>query len=203
MEIVMDFNKPSISKKIEKFLLENLKTEKEKESLINVITGKSVLKGDAITLLLSLVQAMTIADEVNMEEFEAVKINVEGEIENGKDGAPPTQGSSGLQNVQDKKSAGAQSAPGDVKQKVKFNPANVCHFFATNKCRFGKECRKEHPKTCNKFKKFGLTKFNKSGCTEECEFYHPKACFESMKTKTCKRSECKFFHIHGTKKEEI
>ena len=46
----MDFNKPSISKKIEKFLLENLKTEKEKESLTNVITGKSVLKGDAIAI---------------------------------------------------------------------------------------------------------------------------------------------------------
>ena len=46
MEILMDFNKPSISKKIEKFLLDNLKTEKEKESLINVTTGKSVLKCD-------------------------------------------------------------------------------------------------------------------------------------------------------------
>ena len=61
MEIIMDFNKPSISKKIQKFLIENLKTEKERESLTNVITGKSVLKGDAITLLLSLVQAMTLA----------------------------------------------------------------------------------------------------------------------------------------------
>ena len=28
------------------------------------------------------------------------------------------------------------------------------------------------------------------------------ACFKSMKTKTCKRSECKFYHINGTKKEE-
>ena len=28
------------------------------------------------------------------------------------------------------------------------------------------------------------------------------ACFESMKTKTCKRTECKFFHTTGTKKEE-
>ena len=63
----MDFNKPSISKKIEKFPLDNLKTEKERESLTNVITGKSVLKGDAITLLLSLVQAMTIADELTIK----------------------------------------------------------------------------------------------------------------------------------------
>ena len=70
----MDFNKPSISKKIEKVLLENLKTEKEKESLTNVVTGKAVQKGDAVALLLSIIQAMTISDEVNMEEFEAVKL---------------------------------------------------------------------------------------------------------------------------------
>ena len=49
MEILMDFNKPSISKKIEKFLLDNLKTEKEKESLINVTTGKSVLCLDGMS----------------------------------------------------------------------------------------------------------------------------------------------------------
>ena len=42
----MDFNKPSTSKKIERFLLDNLKTEKEKESLINVLTDKPVLKGE-------------------------------------------------------------------------------------------------------------------------------------------------------------
>ena len=57
---------------------------------------------------------------------------------------------------------------------------------------------------CNKFKKFGLQKFNKnkSGCTEECEFYHPRACFEALKTKTCRRADCRFFHLTGTKREE-
>ena len=65
--------------------------------------------------------------------------------------------------------------------KVKFNSENVCYFFATNRCKLGKDCRKEHPKMCIKFKKIGLTKFNKNGCTENCEYYHPKACFEAMK----------------------
>ena len=55
----------------------------------------------------------------------------------------------------------------------------------------------------NKFKKFGLKKFNKSnGCSEDCDQYHPMACFELMKTKSCKRPECKFYHINCTKKEE-
>ena len=83
MEILMDFNKPSISKKIEKFLLDNLKTEKEKESLINVTTGKSVLKGDAIALLITIVQAMTIVDEETKEEFDAIIPEDDGE--NDKD----------------------------------------------------------------------------------------------------------------------
>ena len=49
--------------------MENLKTEKEKESLSNVITGKMVLKTDAIDLILSLIQAMTVSNEVNIQKL--------------------------------------------------------------------------------------------------------------------------------------
>ena len=51
-----------------------------------------------------------------------------------------------------------------------------------------------------KFKKFGS--FNKSGWEESCENYNPKACFAAMKTKTCLRKDCNFFHLTGTKKME-
>ena len=196
----MDFNKPAGCKKIEKFIMDNLKSEAEKECLTNVITGKAVLKADAIDLLLTLIQAMTIANEVNMEEFEAAKVILDGE-ETKVEKNPPSPGSSGTQKVVPNN--GSQSDKKVETPKVKFNKENVCYFYATNRCKFGKDCRKEHPKICNKFKKYGLKKFNKNnGCTEECEFYHPMACFESMKSKTCKRSECKFYHINGTKKEE-
>ena len=175
----MDFNKPSTCKKITKFLLDNLKSETEKESLTNIISGKSVLKGDAIDLLLSLIQAMTIIDQVNMEEFEAAKLEEEGKKDN--EGSKDQPGTSGIQNVK------APISPvfkvpdqGAQKIKEKFDNENVSYFFATNKCKFGKECRKKHPKICNKFKKFGLAKFNKSnGCNEDCEHYHPKAIMHS------------------------
>ena len=65
----MDFEKTSISTKIEKHLLDNLKTDKEKESLNNVIIGKALLKSDAITLLRSLLQAMTFLENLGNEEF--------------------------------------------------------------------------------------------------------------------------------------
>ena len=81
-------------------------------------------------------------------------------------------------------------------------PLNVCHYFATNDFKIGKHCRKEHPKICNKFKRAGRAKFKKAGCNNDYEFCHPKACYESMKTKMCKRTNCKFFHLTGTIKDE-
>ena len=182
----MEFNKPSACKKIQKFLMDNLKTETERESLTNVLTGKQVLKADAIDLVLTLLQAMTVANEVNMDEFEATKVNPDGGEALEKN--PPLPGSSGTQSD---KNIGVEKKEKLETPKVKFNKENVCYFYATNRCKFGKDCRKEHPKICNKFKKFGLKKFNKNnGCSEDCDHYHPMACFESMKTKTCKRPEC-------------
>ena len=51
MEFFMDFKKTSISKKVGKFLQDNLKDEKDKESLKNIITEKALLKNDDITRL--------------------------------------------------------------------------------------------------------------------------------------------------------
>ena len=49
----------------------------------------------------------------------------------------------------------------------------ICRFYSQGVCKFGKECRFEHPKYCQKFKAHGLKKFNPSymrmrlgvGCT--------------------------------------
>ena len=65
-----------------------------------------------------------------------------------------------------------------------FKVQKVCHFYTKGACKFAKEYRFEHPKFCQKFKTHGLKKFNNKGCEESCNNYHPKACFESMKSKT-------------------
>ena len=62
MEFLMDFKKTSISKNVGKFLQDNLKDEKDKESLQNIITEKALLKNDAINLLITILQALTIPD---------------------------------------------------------------------------------------------------------------------------------------------
>ena len=144
----MDFNKPSISKKIEKFLLDNLKTEKEKESLINITTGKSVLKTDAIALLITIVQTMTTVDGKDGEEFEPV-------ISKEDDTTDPLQGTSKQAIAADAK------AKSEDPQKLdpKFDPKKtLCKFYANGSCKYKHECRFDHPKMCNKFIKNGLLK---------------------------------------------
>ena len=159
MEILMDFNKPSISKNIEKFLLDNLKTEKEKESLINVTTGKSVLKADAIALLISIVKAMTIADGRESEEFEPV-------IATGDDKVEPTQGTSNQAIAEDK---------AKINEHSKHDPKKtVCKFYSNGSCKYKHECRFDHPKMCKKFTKNGLfKKWNPTGCDAKCNKFHP------------------------------
>ena len=65
----MDFEKTSISTKVTKFLQENLKDVKDKESLQNIITEKALLKNDAINLLITILQALTIPDSTDEEEI--------------------------------------------------------------------------------------------------------------------------------------
>ena len=216
----MDFNKPSISKKIEKFLLDNLKTEKEKESLINVTTGKSVLKGDAIALLITIVQAMTIVDEETKEEFDAIIPEDDGENDKDNGGADefPTLAQSMVKwssvESKGKKLASAHVSPIDP---VSSNPRssvvltgdellhkfeNVCYFYKLGKCRFGKECKKEHPKFCQKFINNGPSKSNPKGCDSKCNNLHPIACRDSIKSRECARDKCRFYHLKGTKKPD-
>ena len=53
---------------------------------------------------------------------------------------------------------------------------NACYFYKIGKCRFGKECKKDHPKFCQKFIIHGPIKFNPKGCDSKCNNLHPIAC---------------------------
>ena len=196
-KIKFDFNQTKVTVATAEFLLgiynpveEDEDSTELRDHLQVAIEGKYLKVKDANFLLQKILTAMIINDNVDED---AIKNALKDAKEAGPSGITKENPIGTNPNDEHLK---------DASTKVKFNTENVCHFFATNKCKFGKDCIKSHPKLCNKFKRFGLVKFNKNGCTEDCEFYHPKACFESMKTKTCKRHDCKFFHITGTKKEE-
>ena len=81
MEFLMDFKKTYISKNVGDFIQDNLVSEKEKESLQSIITGKALLKNDAINLLMTLLQVLTIPDTTDDEE-----LPIKSQSENGEDG---------------------------------------------------------------------------------------------------------------------
>ena len=49
------------------------------------------------------------------------------------------------------------------------------------------------------FKQSGSADNNKKGCDDKCKYFHPNACRNSLKDKTCTYKDCKFFHLTGTK----
>ena len=53
---------------------------------------------------------------------------------------------------------------------------------------------------CNKLLKHGTN--STLGCNKgkNCEEYHPKMCFSSLKSRICHATHCKFVHVKGTKR---
>ena len=71
----------------------------------------------------------------------------------------------------------------------------ICKFFKNERCnKSDDECRFEHPKICRKFNQFGPKIDNNKGCGEKCNFFHPNACKNSMKDKTCSYKDCRINH---------
>ena len=224
----MDFKKTYISKNVGDFIQDNLVSEKEKESLQSIITGKALLKNDAINLLITLLQVLTIPDTTDDEE-----LPIKSQSENGEDGDygepkksdkdheefPTTADASSsgsdldefptlaqsmvkwtLVEEKNKKSGPRQCGSKDPLSTVPPKSAtqltgdellhkyeNACYFYKLGKCRFGKECKKDHPKFCQKFINFGPIKLNQKGCDSKCNNLHPIACRDSVKSRECAR----------------
>ncbi len=91
-----------------------------------------------------------------------------------------------------------------IQEKVTPDQRETCRFYTRGKCRHGTECRFNHPKICNKFRNFGSKKQSEKGCdSTSCGQFHPNACRDSLKSRTCQREECRFFHLKGTKTIKI
>ena len=64
----------------------------------------------------------------------------------------------------------------------------------------GEQCKKLHPKKCFRWCKAG--KDETRGCTngDNCMFYHPILCRNSVRYKKCLNSDCTFTHLQYTKR---
>ena len=80
---------------------------------------------------------------------------------------------------------------------------NTCKFFLKTSCKTGikgRNCKYDHLPVCNKLLRNGVK--GPYGCKQgkDCPYYHPHMCRESLRSKTCSREYCKYYHVQGTVK---
>ena len=87
----------------------------------------------------------------------------------------------------------------------------ICQRYAKNQCPHGmggqkeingQKCRYSHPRRCKRFCMFGSR--GRGGCNKgnDCTFYHPKLCNNSLKDSACYNENCTFVHTKGTKRRQ-
>jgi len=151
-------------------------TEDQKNCVSQMAQGKKLKKGDANMLLQCLFAA--IIPEGQEDDPDAIFQDSQEVISQDADSQISHSQNSESQKSQDQnsKASGSQMAP-SCENKNRQIPANqMCKFYEKGKCRYGKECRNEHPKFCKKSIKHGSLKFSPQGCDGKCEKPHPDAC---------------------------
>ena len=95
---------------------------------------------------------------------------------------------------------------------VRADPKEICELYKRRNCPHGrlgktlvngKQCEKSHPPRCFKYTRFGAR--NPQGCNKgaNCQYWHPRLCKESLKSKRCTKDDCSFFHIKGTMRSSL
>ena len=198
----MNFERKNLNRRTGKFLEDNMQNQEEKDNIKKVMQGRSLQYQEANKLILILLTAMVVGDEEEEEEDEFQEV---GEGQDGQSQVQNQTQSQSFENAQQAGSSGTsfqnrtQSQNLGRGEHIRKDFSDVCRFYKNGKCKFGKDCRKEHPEMCKKFRKQGLIRHNPGGCDGNCGKLHPNACRESLRNKECSRTECRFFHIKGTK----
>ena len=174
---MLNFNKKSLSKSVGEFFCDNLPNEVE--HIKRIMATKKLPCMEANSVLRSVLTAMIATNSMCKEE---ISIGLQDDDEPAANVDPNTgEAKKPESNVDPKSDAGKMlevpqtgpktqilSSEKEAKKGEVKKSNEICHFYTINKCKFGKECRKTHPKICPKFKKCGLKKFNKNGCEESC-----------------------------------
>ena len=231
-QIVFDFTKTTISSNVISLFENRIIDENEKEWFAKVVKGSKLKNAEANQLVKSILQAMFIQTDEEQEEVtipvtdnlddDASLTQVLKNLDPKTVSTPPPVitedfptlaqsmvkwtliGSNGKKVAEDhiippKSNPSTSKLNGD---ELLHMIENACYFYKIGKCRFGKECKKDHPKFCQKFVNCGPIKNNPKGCDSKCYKLHPIACRDSVKNRECSRDKCRFFHLAGTKKPD-
>ena len=204
------------------YLCSKLDADNEEESNIMAqlrgLTDESITKllaKDANELVKRLLQAIIIDDDLDTEydtDYKSVPNESELDSEHETDGEDGNitimelpndeskQGSSKTNEILTFKTPQVKKITKQM-PKITKNKTEVilCKFYKNGRCNKNKsECKFDHPKICHKFNQFGPKNGINKGCDENCGFFHPNACRNSVKDRTCRYSECRFYHLKDT-----
>lgn len=221
LEILLNFDKPTISKGVIDLLQNGLTEDTEqtlsklslKECLSIISQGKKLQNAPANYLINSLLRAISIEDSPIEDEIPQGEPLDRGGLGNDLGNDPtwsqlsktidsnePSQGTSGT-TKDSATSTDQQKLPHnnqDDKNNADKRKKDVCKFYARGHCTRNKDCRFDHPGICKKFKQWGSISNDSKGCDGKCKAFHPNACRRSVKDKNCSVQDCRFFHLKGT-----
>ena len=97
-----------------------------------------------------------------------------------------------------------------VNNQVKIDPSDKdnrphCRYYLRGNCKHGRKgtkCAYKHPPLCLKY----MAKADSNGGCKKgsgCKYVHPRIYWSHKGNKVCSRSNCKFYHIKGTKFEAV
>ena len=134
----------------------------------------------------------TEVDSDDSSDFEIVK----SKRKSKKKAKRPTEFDS------DNSSSSDQTSKKSQTEKRKQSDKKICRFFERGTCRYGVtgkrngKCNFSHPPMCKRILNHGPK--SPHGCKGDCEKWHPKLCYGSLKNKECFKESCGFWHIKGT-----
>jgi len=207
-----NFEKKTINKTVISFMEKSVLTEDQNNWVSQMAQGKKLKKGDANMFLQCLFAAIIPEGQEDEEDDPDAIFQDSQEVisqdaadyqisqsQNSQNQNSQSQNSQSQKSQsQNSKASGSERAPNWENKNRQTTANQMCKFYKKGKCRYGKECRNEHPKFCKKFIKHGSLKFSPQGCDGKCEKPHPDACRDSLRTKECNREKCRFYHIKGT-----
>lgn len=81
-----------------------------------------------------------------------------------------------------------------------YKKRNCPHGLTGKRLVDGKPCPKSHPPRCFRYCKHGDNA--RLGCTKgnDCKYFHPKLCRDSVKKRVCLRKDCTFLHLKNTRR---
>ena len=190
-------------------LVEDPEQTLSKLTLVECITvltkGKKLQVAPANYLLSKLMRMLSIEDSAIEDE-----IPLSGTQDLGKDlSMSQIMGEGGskdspqdLDNTQRSEVTKQSKSDETVKEAGDKSPnkkKDLCRFYARGHCTKKGDCRFDHPSICKVFRQFGDKAKDQKGCDGKCEAFHPNVCHSSARDRTCTWTECRFFHLKGTK----